>query len=375
MIELKSNTYSSLKDNSEYNRLIIVGNGFDLALGLKTGYPDFLLYYLKKTAETHFFGTPDGSELFNFGPKFLRSKGANGHLYENIQNFDQVTSVIEFMKNYLDYRPTDFLNDIVTEFTDKRWVDIEQIYYKTLKSFTNSDNLNVVQSINKLMDNLSKRLAEYIADQEKLFSNDIFENLYNFAYTLTSANHPDLSRFIRSCDPTSKPKDILFLNFNYTTTVSKFCRSLHSIGVNEKVKNISIHGSVSDHFNPVIFGYGDDTGGEYKLLEDLGDNEILRMIKSFHYPQTTNYHHLLNFLESGNFDVFVVGHSCGLSDRTLLKTIFEHPRCVAIRLFHYNGKDEHFYKSIEVSRHFSNKEMMRERLLPYHELSSIPQIN
>ena len=31
------------------NRLIIIGNGFDLAHGLKTSYHDFILHYLKDT--------------------------------------------------------------------------------------------------------------------------------------------------------------------------------------------------------------------------------------------------------------------------------------------------------------------------------------
>jgi hypothetical protein len=30
-----------------YNRLILVGNGFDLTLGMKTSYNDFLFWYLK----------------------------------------------------------------------------------------------------------------------------------------------------------------------------------------------------------------------------------------------------------------------------------------------------------------------------------------
>jgi hypothetical protein len=29
------------------NRLILIGNGFDLAHGLKTGYNDFIIWYLK----------------------------------------------------------------------------------------------------------------------------------------------------------------------------------------------------------------------------------------------------------------------------------------------------------------------------------------
>ncbi|WP_394341236.1 AbiH family protein [Pedobacter namyangjuensis] len=31
------------------NRLVLIGNGFDLAHGLKTAYTDFLLCYLKRS--------------------------------------------------------------------------------------------------------------------------------------------------------------------------------------------------------------------------------------------------------------------------------------------------------------------------------------
>lgn len=33
------------KDEYKYNRVVIVGNGLDLAMGLKTSYTDFLLDY------------------------------------------------------------------------------------------------------------------------------------------------------------------------------------------------------------------------------------------------------------------------------------------------------------------------------------------
>lgn len=97
------------------------------------------------------------------------------------------------------------------------------------------------------------------------------------------------------------------------------------------------------------------------------------MIKSFKYPQTNNYHKILGFIEDLDFEVFILGHSCGLSDRTLLKTLFEHSKCRAIQVLHYNGKEEFFNKSIEISRHFENKVMMRERLLPFDPSAKIPQ--
>ncbi|QXP72298.1 hypothetical protein H0I29_09930 [Polaribacter sp. R2A056_3_33] len=34
-----------------YNKLILIGNGFDLALGLKTSYNDFLFWLLKPEVE------------------------------------------------------------------------------------------------------------------------------------------------------------------------------------------------------------------------------------------------------------------------------------------------------------------------------------
>lgn len=34
--------------NNPYNRIVLIGNGFDKALGLKTSYADFILNYLKE---------------------------------------------------------------------------------------------------------------------------------------------------------------------------------------------------------------------------------------------------------------------------------------------------------------------------------------
>ncbi|MBK6364090.1 MAG: hypothetical protein IPF52_11590 [Saprospiraceae bacterium] len=59
---------------------------------------------------------------------------------------------------------------------------------------------------------------------------------------------------------------------------------------------------------------------------------VFTHIKSFDYFKTDNYSKLLAFLES-EFDVYIMGHSCGLSDRTLLSTIFEHENCRKIKIF------------------------------------------
>jgi hypothetical protein len=49
-----------------------------------------------------------------------------------------------------------------------------------------------------------------------------------------------------------------------------------------------------------------------------------------------------------------MGHSCGISDRTLLNTIFEHDNCKSIKIYYYykreNGIDDYSDKVRNISR-------------------------
>lgn len=154
------------------------------------------------------------------------------------------------------------------------------------------------------------------------------------------------------------------LNFNYTNTFELYGRS-SGMDINY------IHGKLNDPNNPIIFGYGDETDEYYKKIEDIGNNSYLKHFKSFGYFKTENYQKLLRFIELGKFDVVILGHSCGLSDRVMLKTIFEHQNCEEIQIFYYKwGKeswDNDFEeKTMEISRHFSDKAQMRKKVRPFN---------
>ncbi|MBK9043434.1 MAG: hypothetical protein IPN97_09640 [Saprospiraceae bacterium] len=45
------NNQNEIGDATSINRLILVGNGFDLAHGMKTSYGDFILWYFRKCWE------------------------------------------------------------------------------------------------------------------------------------------------------------------------------------------------------------------------------------------------------------------------------------------------------------------------------------
>ena len=61
-----------------------------------------------------------------------------------------------------------------------------------------------------------------------------------------------------------------------------------------------------------------------------------------------------------------MGHSCGLSDKTMLNTLFEHKNCISIKPYYYvNAKDEDNYLDIvqNISRNFSDMKLMRDRVV------------
>lgn len=135
---------------------------------------------------------------------------------------------------------------------------------------------------------------------------------------------------------------------------------------------IHIHGELNNMKNPIIFGYGDERDETYNLLEKANIPEVFTHIKSFEYFKTDNYSRLLAFLESP-YDVYIMGHSCGLSDRTLLSTVFEHENCRYIKIF-YHGNAENYRKTTyEISRHFTDKALMRKRVLPITKCKPMPQ--
>jgi hypothetical protein len=101
-------------------------------------------------------------------------------------------------------------------------------------------------------------------------------------------------------------------------------------------------------------------------LQNLNDNECLRNVKSIRYLETPNYRNVLSFLESEPFQVLIMGHSCGNSDRTLLNTIFEHKNCVSIKPYYYikeDGTDNYIELVQNISRNFTDMKLMRDRVV------------
>jgi len=159
--------------------------------------------------------------------------------------------------------------------------------------------------------------------------------------------------------------NILFLVFNYTNTIDEYI-SYFKNQISQNINSIQIHGELINSKNPIIFGYGDELDEEYIKLENTHNNSFLENIKSIKYLQTPNYRYLLNFIESYAYNVYIMDHSCGMSDRTLLNTIFESDNCKSIKIYYHkreDGTDDHNEKIMNISRNFKDKPSMRSKVI------------
>ena len=342
------------------NDLYLIGNGFDLAHGLKTSYNDFLLWYFNDFLK----------QLWTqkeFADKLVKIE-CLGTRYQVPCDFISITDLINWLEKH-NYRRSShaFFDSIINNHTNKKWVDIEYEYYTALidiyKRFEKtglSRDKNIdkeLDLLNNCFDSIKKKLVEYL---QSIKFNSKQENSHIESILLEGTGNESQYR-----------GDKLFVNFNYTKTLELYTSKNFPANDNQ----LNIHGELNNQSNPIIFGYGDEMDPHYEKIENLNNNDFLKNIKSFGYFKTSNYQQVIRFIagDGRRFVVKILGHSCGLSDRILLNTIFEHPNCKAIKIYYYQKSEtenDYFEKTQEISRHFkaSGKGDMRTRIVPFSHL-------
>lgn len=402
------------------NRLVLIGNGFDLAHGLKTSYKDFIVWYWEqwKLRLLSSDNKVESDGLCTF--KLKDSVGLHGwylvwgnhYKRTNIETPWKEMDIIDTVKNDKDTCEFEYISPFFQRINQsietKKWVDIENEYYKLLEQYTLVQySEEEITKLNKQLAYLQELLTEYLLkiNQQDISVNDnikkkIYEpvDLSDISVEATDK----LAEYIKWCkeqdvrdweikfnnyciNPTltgliSKvenynrnpseynqppsafmlPDAIMLLDFNYTKTAQQYL--LKNNGV---FSHIHIHGHLE---NPagMIFGYGDEFDDKYRRLQALNNNECLANIKTIKYQESDNYRRVLQFIESAPFQVYIMGHSCGNSDRTLLNTIFEHDNCISIKPFFYkkeDGSDSYIETIQNISRNFNDMKLMRDRVV------------
>ncbi|MBE6347264.1 MAG: hypothetical protein E7067_08725 [Lentimicrobiaceae bacterium] len=384
------------------NRIIIIGNGFDLAHGLPTSYENFIKWYqnewvkkLKNCYENKAYDELCEFQIFQYDwDNFFRFNH-----YDSI-SWEELIEIINDNPRLLSFKTSRLLNAILKHIEKNKWVDIEKEYYNLLSADLESSNDENIKRLNNELACLKNNLIAYLKDVEKglvneyiikdnikekilepinprdisvkaqdkfnIFKNTRFAHYNNFQWEslLKKYNYEKPYKLLNEIDKRNSkefylPDSILLLNFNYTKTADLYLPNEDIFKVNH------IHGKLSNS-QSIIFGYGDELDENYKRLLKDNNNEYLKNIKSINYLNSTNYREMLSYIESSPYQIYIMGHSCGLSDKTLLNTLFEHDNCVSIKPFYYinnEGFDNYTEIVQNISRNFTDMKLMRDRVV------------
>ncbi|WP_051315331.1 AbiH family protein [Algoriphagus terrigena] len=352
------------------NRLILIGNGFDLAHGFKTNFKDFIDDYLCDCLNNFYKGKDYQDPLV----KIYRENKTYIHtisdpvtplnLEENLSYFKKLAN-LKFQIN------SELFETIYLKYEKLKWVDLEMEFFDQLIRWKKNESAwkHTVSKANSDLDYLKDRLLEYLSRNTRTLQ--YHEPLDKFKTLFTeNINTNELSSTVE--EKTISVDSLYFLNFNYTPTIEQY---LHEIRSKKPFQHSYIHGSLSGNIKPV-FGYGDEINKEYKEFEDQRNNELFKHIKSFHYSLNEEYFNLIRFIDSQEYQVSIFGHSCGLSDRTMLNQIFEHPNCKSIKIFFHKispTENDFLEKIYDIYRHFGNKGEARKKIVPFKMSSPMPQ--
>ena len=369
------------------NRLVIIGNGFDIAHGLKTSYKDFINWYWDKRIDAFVGNTTKVStdclckltikddaniscwNVFVFENSYFKdirgNRTCSGYeLIKELQNHPDSFSVDS----------TPFFGTILQSIETRGWVDIENDYYQLLKNCSEApDSGYTVKELNAQLAYLQDRLVEYLRTiGTNLYKKELHNPMIEFfdpadfstegkkkALKNMGLEDTNLEEIQNNFEEQKKlrPERIMLLSFNYTETAKRYG--------NFNLEFNYIHGEL-EHPENIIFGYGDELDKNYQDILDRNDNELLKNVKSVKYLETRHYHDMLEFLMAAPFQVLIMGHSCGNSDRTLLNTIFEHENCVSIKPFYHkwdDGSNNYLELVQNISRNFTNTKLFRDRVV------------
>ena len=410
------------------NRIVLIGNGFDLAHGLKTSYADFINWYWEqwkqKVLSSFQNKIDDGlctvvvgkTNVHGFWNYF--NYEINIGKYEDLPGYD----FIMFTQNQLGFKvsKSSLLEAIMLDIENKNWLDIERIYYKLLNdSKKESSNINI-EGLNNQLQALTNKLCEYLKDVEensdREINNTIKEKIYepiklqdiaiestreatryfndrcakihilnllekyqkigilkNYDLEMLRISYKDdFGHYMqRDYKFATLPEKILLVNFNYTNIADQY------VPEDQEIASVNhIHGTLEEP-ESMIFGYGDELDKRYMELSDMDDNRYMKNIKSHRYLEKSKYRELLQFANSDKFQIYIMGHACGNSDRTLLNTLFEHENCVSIKPFfyQYGSKDNHDDIIQNISRHFPDRQKFRDRVVNKTYCEPLPQVS
>lgn len=321
-----------MKKEFNNRNIVVIGNGFDMGLGLKSSYQNFIEYIKHKKKFDKDY------DLYNYNRLFLRK-------YENFH-----------------------LN----------WSDFESLYEETIRKINNRSQKNEephnildIASINNAIKRLEDDFKEYLSEEYPKWVEQ---------RTIPTGT-PGVKKFTEKVNPffekLIKDENTYFVNFNYTNSMEDLCGSVlydsneipQSMLSLKKAKDriFHIHGSLEE--GNILFGGGFTDSEDISKIhysQSLINDKLFR-IKKDELLNTTRKQIMstvnLNSKEIQN-DLFIIGHSLQGSDFLFLSKLIKKANKVFI--FYY--EDDYILKMEEILRKLGSTIAEKIILVPFLEI-------
>lgn len=300
--------------NSSNPKMIIVGNGFDISVGIKSSYNNFVEYLrVEEKLETN-------EDIYNFNKLFL-------------QKFDGKS-----------------LN----------WNDLESIFENHIKeineiTYNSDDEIRSIYSVTEI--------NAYLKELEDLFSSylsDFYEKWHN-SYRVQRNNKSSLlvnevyKNIFKNAD---------VINFNYTSTL--YDLNLVQTGNNSNQKYFQVHGSLFD--KNIIFG-GGFTGNEeysgFNVPGSMDNDKLIRIKKDMSlFEKRSQLIEKIKKYKKNSVDTYIIGHSIYGSDLPFLSKIFEKSK--RIYLFYFGN--DYLIKLQKINKILNTDILEKIVLVPFYDI-------
>jgi hypothetical protein len=356
------------------NLIMIIGNGFDLAHKLPTSYNDFSEYLINKIIIDEL--------LEEKKPKFVKQEfianlktQSTRHFEENLEYRLLCNSIVRKSREetrvkifenkkklLLESLKNDFLKKLINNNYDN-WFDIEQAYFDELLILFDKTEGNNRQ---KNIGNLNIEFEE------------IKNELISYLKSIRNNGYKKISHFKKDFHITWD--NIYIINFNYTDTIFEYYNETKT--ENPKININFIHGDIDDDKSEIVFGFGNDQHYRYKELKQSKIEECLKYFKTYSYLRKKEYQKIFSEAVEifDEYEVAILGHSLGETDKTLLNEIFENSKCNKIHLYKRSDLNnnperqlrEHNKLFYAISRIISDDSVTRKKVINYEESLSFP---
>lgn len=194
----------------------------------------------------------------------------------------------------------------------------------------------------------------------------------NYLETIEITRNSEINKFLdihcRDC------QNGYFINFNYTSSILNYISNSDMFKVN------NIHGSLKE--GNIVFGYGNDQNNHYKEMKDSEIDQFLEFFKTFDYLQYSNYDEIYEnaINKFDEYEVYILGHSLGMTDKTLISEILNTDKCKKIYLFKRSDlkdnpksvRNEYRKLTYAASRIITNEKDLRNKIVNFKSSTFFP---